>query len=459
MLINFTVSNFRSFDKEERFSMVAGKARNFSERTSRISSANVKLTKFKAIYGANASGKSNLVSAIDFMQHAVLHSIPTNATMDYCRVSETNAERTSTFSVEVVLDNIRYIYGFEAILNSGMFTKEWMYEVRRQRCRTIFYRDVQNGTYDVASYVEESQLADRLSFYADDIKNDGSILFLRVMNKNKDSLYDAYPILEPYRNVYRWFRFKLSVNYPDEPITQYTYFFDSEGSAAAEELLARFDTGISKVQVCDEPTDKLIAQFPKRLWSDLVESLTEQKKRYEEQQQERIPAIMLRMQEDHSMYIFELIEEEVRCKTLKFQHKHGQSLFSLKEESDGTIRLLDLLEVLLANSSDTVYVIDEVSRCLHPLLTKKLIGDFLALAAERNIQLIVTTHEADLMDLDLLRQDEIGFVGKRDDDGTSKIFGLDEFGARFDKRIRKAYLDGEYGGVPKLSNGKLVPRT
>ena len=157
------------------------------------------------------------------------------------------------------------------------------------------------------------------------------------------------------------------------------------------------------------------------------------------------------------MYIFELIEEEVRCKTLKFQHKHGQSLFSLKEESDGTIRLLDLLEVLLANNSDMVYVIDEVSRCLHPLLTKKFIGDFLALAAERNIQLIVTTHEADLMDLDLLRQDEIGFVGKRDEDGTSKIFGLDEFGARFDKRIRKAYLDGEYGGIPNLSNWKLVP--
>lgn len=125
--------------------------------------------------------------------------------------------------------------------------------------------------------MEDSQLADRLSFYADDIKNDGSILFLRVMNKNKDALYDTYPILAPYRTVYRWFRFKLSVNYPDEPITQYTYFFDSEGSAAAEELLARFDTGISKVQVCDEPTEKLIAQFPKRLWSDLVESLTEQK--------------------------------------------------------------------------------------------------------------------------------------------------------------------------------------
>lgn len=458
MLVNFSVSNFRSFDKEERFSMVAGKTRNFSERTNRISNANLKLTKFKAVYGANASGKSNLIRAIDFMQHAILHGIPTDAAMDYCRMSDLNAEQPSKFSMEVVLDNTRYIYGFEAVLSSGLFTKEWMHEIRRQRCKTIFYRDVQDGTCDVATYVDDPQLAERLSFYADDIKTDGSILFLSVMNKNKDALYEAYPVLQAYRSIYRWFRFKLSVNYPNEPITQYTYFFDSQGSAAAEELLSRFDTGIAKVHVCDEPTEKLIAQFPKRLWADLVENLTEQKKRFEEQSLDRVPAIMLRMQEDHSMYIFELVDDEVRCKTLKFEHQYSRSLFSLKEESDGTIRLLDLLEVLLANSSDTVYIIDEVSRCLHPLLTKKFIGDFLSLAAERNIQLIVTTHEADLMDLEMLRQDEIGFVGRCDENGTSKIFGLDEFGARFDKKIRKAYLDGEYGGVPKIADGKLVPK-
>ena len=130
------------------------------------------------------------------------------------------------------------------------------------------------------------------------------------------------------------------------------------------------------------------------------------------------------------------------------------SLFSLGEESDGTIRLLDLIEVLLANSSNRVYVIDEVSRCLHPLLTKKFISDFLELAIERDVQLIVTTHESDLLDLDLLRQDEIGFVAKREENGTSKVFGLGEFGARFDKRIRRAYLDGQYGAIPKLVNEK-----
>ena len=456
MLVNFTVSNFRSFGKEERFSMIAGKARNFSERTKRLSSASTKLTKFKAIYVANASGKSNLVTAIDFMQHAVLHGIPAESKMDYCRNSDTNVEKPSKFTVEVVLDNVRYIYGFEILLNDSRFVNEWMYEVRRQHCKPIFYRNIQEATFEVASFVNDSQLAERLSFYADDIKKDGDILFLNIMNKNKDALYEAYPELLPYRSIYQWFRFKLSVNHPDEPITQYEYFFESQGSAAAEELLARFDTGISKVHVCDESMETFVSRFSKRFLENIVERLTEQKKRYEEQQVDRTPAIMLRLQEDHSMYIFEPNDEGVSCKTLKFQHQHSNTLFSLKEESDGTIRLLDLLEVLLSNTSDTVYIIDEVSRCLHPLLTKKFIGDFLDLAAERNIQLIVTTHEADLMDLEMLRQDEICFVGKRDEDSTTKIFCLDEFGARFDKRIRKAYLDGEYGGVPKLKDGKLI---
>ena len=87
-------------------------------------------------------------------------------------------------------------------------------------------------------------------------------------------------------------------------------------------------------------------------------------------------------------------------------------LFNLSEESDGTVRILDLLEVLLAGEGKT-YVIDELDRCLHPSLTYKFVDTFLQLAAQKNIQLIVTTHESRLLDFDLLRRDEIWFVNKR----------------------------------------------
>ena len=121
-----------------------------------------------------------------------------------------------------------------------------------------------------------------------------------------------------------------------------------------------------------------------------------------------------------------------------------------KEEfSDGTIRILDLLVVLLSEENKT-YVIDELDRCLHPSLTYKFVDTFLQLAAKRNIQLIVTTHESRLLDFDLLRRYEIWFVNKRNS-GESDIYSLEEYNTRFDQKIDKAYLEGRYGGVPIFS--------
>ena len=110
------------------------------------------------------------------------------------------------------------------------------------------------------------------------------------------------------------------------------------------------------------------------------------------------------------------------------------------------MRMLDLIEILLSNEPKT-YVIDELDRCLHPSLTYKFVKSFLQLAAKRNVQLIVTTHESRLMDFDLLRRDEIWFVNKREN-GTSDIYSLEEYNTRFDQKVDKAYLDGRYGGVP-----------
>lgn len=447
MLLSFRVGNFCSFDQIEHFSMIAGRTRNFSNRT--IHTGTKKILKFKAVYGANASGKSNLVKAINFMQYTVLRGLPSTSPLEYCRTNEVNINRTSFFEIEVTLDEVHYIYGFEVLLNEGRFIREWLNEQKGRKSKRIFTRNMENGFYDVTSYISNSALNERLRIYADDVKQDSSTLFLRIMNQNKDSLYGQDSPIKVYHMLYQWFQRKLSVNFPEEPITKYNYFFDSQGSAA-EEILSELDTGISKVTVYDESIEKVKSQFPKGFWDEIQDELGEQKRNYEESEVSEAPAVMIRTREGHSMYIIELIDNEIRCKTLKFRHHNSFSLFSLDEESDGTIRLLDLLEVLLANSPNMVYVIDEISRCLHPLLTKRFIQKFLSLAIKRNIQLIVTTHESELLDLDLLRQDEIGFVGRYSQGGTSQIFGLEKFGTRFDKKIRKAYLEGEYGAIPNF---------
>ena len=139
-------------------------------------------------------------------------------------------------------------------------------------------------------------------------------------------------------------------------------------------------------------------------------------------------------------------EENIECKTINFLHGKENVLFNIAEESDGTVRILDLLEVLLSGEGKT-YVIDELDRCLHPSLTYKFAETFFQLSAKKNIQLIVTAHESRLLDFDLLRRDEIWFVNKRKS-GESDIYSLEEYNTRFDQKIDRAYLEGRYGGVP-----------
>ncbi|MBQ6706577.1 MAG: ATP/GTP-binding protein [Clostridia bacterium] len=448
MIASVSVSNFRSFNKTETFSMEAGKTRNFSERIYR--SANSRILKFKAVYGPNASGKSGLIKVLEFIQTAIVDGIPNNSTMDYCRLNDDNINRPSQFEIEIVIDNYRYIYGFQVLLSESKFIKEWLYEQKSAKRRLVFTRDIQRGEFDVDSYTTDVLLNERLKIYASDIKQDSSVLFLNVMNQNKDSLYGLDSKIKIYRTLYRWFKFKLCVGHPDDPLTQYTYFFGAKGSAAIEKVLERFDTGISKVMICDEPMEKVIKSFPKPFLQEILDNLTEQQARYLRQNRDDTPAVAVRDHEDHSIYLIELNGDDVCCKTLQFSHTHSNSYFMLKEESDGTRRLLDLMEILLAKANNIVYAIDEISRCLHPIVTKQFVRDFLDMAVERNIQLIATTHETDLMDLELLRQDEIGFVEKNDTDGSSHIFNLEDYGARFDKRIRTAYMKGQYDAIPKI---------
>ena len=137
----------------------------------------------------------------------------------------------------------------------------------------------------------------------------------------------------------------------------------------------------------------------------------------------------------------------MEIKTIKFEHENSEGEYSFSEESDGTIRLLDLIEILLNNKMNKVYVIDELDRCLHPQLTYRFIENFLNKKENNTVQLIVTTHESRLLNFELLRRDEIWFAN-REKNGPTKLYSLEDYNERFDKKIDKAYLEGRYGGVP-----------
>ena len=216
-------------------------------------------------------------------------------------------------------------------------------------------------------------------------------------------------------------------------------------------LLSSFSTGVSEVVIADVPLEKVTMNVPRDIIHDIIDNLKEQKLLYENRNIDDTPAVLLRSAENNSFFIIELDDENVKCKTLELKHERTNAIFSLEEESDGTIRLLDLIEILLSKDNERIYIIDEINRRFHPLLTYKFVEEYLRLATTRNIQLIVTTHESKLMDFDLLRKDEIGFIDK-DEKGRSTIYSLDTFNERFDKKVCKAYFEGNYGAIPRFNN-------
>jgi hypothetical protein len=131
----------------------------------------------------------------------------------------------------------------------------------------------------------------------------------------------------------------------------------------------------------------------------------------------------------------------------------------LHEESDGTRRLLELIPALYRlKDNRAVYFIDEIDRSMHPMLVKKFIEYFLRVCTGAPCQIVVTTHESHLLDLDLLRRDEIWFAEK-DTDGASNLYSLTDFKVRKDRDIEKGYFEGRFGAVPFLGDfDRLIER-
>lgn len=452
MLIRFNVKNFLSFSeredgKTEEFSMIAGKVR--SKREHIYDNGKVKMLKFAAVYGANAAGKSNLVKAMEFMQRIVLLGLPEGHTDKYCKISEDNKEKESYFEMEIMLGEKYYAYGFELILNQSEFISEWLVELTADNKENlIFSRDIRKGIYKFGNSVKTKGLIDKLDVYAEDIQEDSSVLLLSIMNQNKKTLYQQYKDAAVFQDVYQWIRMGLDINYPDRPISDYSYMADTENVEEVCRIISAFGTGITGFKMVKVPIEKVLGHLPKEIRDDLVANI--EKKTIEQKSNEKAKSFGIIMRSNRDFFIVDIDKDDnITCRTIKFSHGKENILFNLSEESDGTVRILDLLEVLLSRKGKT-YVIDELDRCLHPSLTYKFVDTFLQLAEQKDIQLIVTTHESRLLDFDLLRRDEIWFVNKRKT-GESDIYSLEEYNARFDQKIDKAYLEGRYGGVPVFS--------
>lgn len=451
MLVNFRVENFLSINEMTTFSMVAGKVKQHDDHLLNLSK-NKNLLKFSALYGANASGKSSFVRAIKFAQRMIIRGFGNKeATIgNYNKNISSNKDRETKFEFEIFIKDKIYSYGFAMILSRKEFTKEWLYNITGKEIPIfVINKQIAEHSYinNKAVNLVDSEL-ERLKIYVDDNIYDKHELLLSSLQGGKRTIKskDGERIFE---SIFDWFKNRLEVlEAGDEAkgsIPSITSKGDDRYKADLSSYLDRNDTGVEDVIL--EHVDSLSGIHPREV-EKIFEHLATLRVVSKKNDYVEIKSQVV-VKTSKNIFLIQDTGENFNTFELKFKHKNG-TLYSLAEESDGTVRLIELFSVLYKEEKDDkTFVIDEIDRSLHPLLTYNFIESFLN--KKGRDQLIVTAHEDILLDLELLRRDEIWFVDKNEE-GNSMLCSLEEFKERFDRNIQNAYHDGRYGGIPKLSN-------
>ncbi len=450
MLIQFSVSNFLSFDEKETFSMAAGKGRKNLDRV--FNDRKNKLTKCKVIFGANASGKSNLVSAFQFVQQMIVDGLPRGFSNKFFRLDSEKKAVPSEFEIEFLCESKIFIYGFSILLTTGSILNEYLYEyISPSSTRTLFSRDTVSEVFSVGPYFKKANTLSKLKNYGEDSANDQEVLFLSIINQNKGKMFSDFPELQILRNIFEWFADKLNISFPDSILTGYPYFTDTNLDEIAD-LLNALGTGISELKIVEVPVEVIKNKIPDELYNRIVTDLEKANARIQSELDE-CPRVMIRSYKE--FYTFEIdTTGKITITTIEFSHETKDIFFDLNEESDGTARLLDLIEILFKISNNRIFVIDEIDRCLHPSMTVKIVALFLSMAKMRNTQLIITSHESRLLASEILRNDEICFVSKTGR-GTSVINPLEKYQLRADKKVYAALFDGTLDVGPSFNESKL----
>lgn len=439
MLIQVNVQNFKSFNESNSLNMIASNKLR-TQKDKLYESVDIALLKSAVIYGANASGKSNFVEVLRFMKECVINQeLPIESYNWYCRNHEDNREKISSFSVQLLLNEDCYEYGFDAILNTQTIKDEWIVNLNKKKI--LYQRNNDGKPLNGLNLGREDRM--RMEIYLDDFLHNDKSLFLTEMNRNKS--FDKDSELSVYHRIYNWFAKDLNVVLPDMPLTKFSYYYDESTLSNIKKIVRSFDTGIEDIEIKNMSEEQLQNKIGISLYKDVINEL---KKNFQKQGQK----INLSMRSKKEFFNITMNDNyDLEIKTLCF--KHGQSMldFEFCEESDGTKRVFDCLDILLNKNQNSVYVIDEMERSLHPNLFNRFIELLNEYQKQSNIQVIFTTHESYIMKQDLFRRDQIWFI-ERNKDNDSRIYSLDTFNERFDKKISKAYLEGRYGAIPQFKS-------
>lgn len=444
MLIRFTVENFLSFRDKEIFSLIPGKGTlKPQHKTKPVKGTSV--LKTAVVFGANASGKSNLIKAIEFGKRLVLKGskVEQPITFDFFKLDKKTTSKNSKIEYEIQHKNKNYAYGF--IFNSKEIVEEWLFEINKKSETKIFERTNSNQ-FNIDSLKKKNK-KEEIQFIEFTAKGTprNQLFLTQIRNTNViENVSDISDIL----NVIDWFQNALTVIYPNSKNIgkKFELLENTDLQKLFTEMLDYFDTGIDGIEFNEIDFEKI--DVPEEVKDDIKNDLLGDKS-------EKKSAFLSNPQDDKYYIVSKGNDNQIEAKLLKTKHKvigGTFELFDLKDESDGTRRIMDLIPLIIDFfKGDNVFIVDEMERSLHPNLIYDLFDFFLSKCENISSQFIVASHESTLLTQKLLRKDEIWFTVK-DKDGVSNLHSLEDYNIRFDKEVRRDYLLGRYKGVPKLGN-------
>ena len=407
MLIEFSVTNFLSFKDKNTFTMIASSDNTLKDNYVEIN--NEKILKMTAIYGANASGKTNLFKILVMVSSMIKHSnfFAPNVLLPIVpfKLDKETVNKPSEFEIKFLVDGIRYLYGFKA--DSKNVYEEYLTYYPNGRPVKIFAREnIDNYSFNSS---DEKFLNDLKE------KNTSNKFFVATAtNWNYEKTKSAFDFLTE----------KLGIVMSHEQVNNYSYnMYYNDKDKKLENFALNF---LEK------------ADFNIKGYKIIEEKMTEDKLR-------TIPDIV-------KPFI------PVNTPMYKVNTKHivngDEYEFDISEESLGTQVIFSFIPVLKdVLDNGKVLIIDEFDKSLHPFIVKYIVEIFNDLEInKKGAQLIFNTHDTNLLDLELLRRDQIWFTEKNSEDGSTTIYPLDDFSVRKTENVEKGYLLGRYGAIPFLEN-------
>ncbi len=419
MLVNFTVSNFRSFKESQTLSMEATAIKELNEYV--IPKDKYRLLPSAVIYGANSSGKSNLLKALLVMQKVVLESVklnPDDLIVGYepFVLSEESISEPTSFEIQFLINSVKYRYGFD--FDASSIKAEWLYEKKvGEREYNLFLRADTEIQYSKKRFLEGLK-----------IKN-------LSVEKNRLLLSLAAQLSEPVsQGIMKWFKMCNVIsgiegtgyeNFTIKMLKEHIVGYDE-----AMSFLRNMKLGFDNIEIeeSDFNQEVLSDKMPQEMKDQLTKTLSGKK--------------ILSVKTVHKIY-----DKENKVVGTKSFNKD-------RMESEGSKKLIEMsgpiFDTLLNNK---VLIVDELDAKLHPVLTRELVKVFNS--QSRGAQLIFATHDTNLLNINLFRRDQIWLTEKNEAEAT-ELYSLVEFKESEGKKVRKDsslekdYMKGRYGAIPYI---------